>query len=177
MSSLRRRIAEVEEDNGALLAFARGHAGAVAAIHEAVLAALTATDRADLAMIVTRDWPCLLGVDAAALAWADVDRAFAADRQAVRAMEPRLVARMAGMERAVSLRSVMHGHPLFGFDSNIIRAEVAIRLEGTSGIGLIVLGQCDGLPAEAPAGTRLLRFLGRAASTMLERWPASAPPN
>jgi hypothetical protein len=42
LATLRARVAEVEEANQDLIAFARGHSGAVAAIHEAVLAAVEA---------------------------------------------------------------------------------------------------------------------------------------
>ena len=38
VASLKRRMAEVEEANQDLIAFARGHSGAVSSIHTAVLA-------------------------------------------------------------------------------------------------------------------------------------------
>ena len=176
MTTLQQRMAEAEETNRDLIAFARGHAGVTAAIHEAVLAALTASDRAALATIVTRDWPVLLDVDAVAFAWADEAGAVAADLDGMRSFEPRLVARMAGMDRAVTVRAVGRGHPLFGADAEHIRAEVLVRLEGAEGIGLLLLGQFTGSASHTPAGERLLRFLGRAASVMLERWPHANSP-
>lgn len=169
--TLRERIAEVERTNGELLAFARGHAGAANAIHEAVLAIMDAATPAAVAMTITREWPELLGVDSAALGWASDGRAIAADALGVRQMEPRLVVRMAGMDRAVTVRQVDRGHPLFGSDGETIRAEIAIRLAGGHGVGLILLGERQATAIDAPAASRLLRFLGRAASTMLERWP------
>ena len=42
VAQLRERLGVVEEANQDLIAFARGHSGAVAAIHEAVLAAMEA---------------------------------------------------------------------------------------------------------------------------------------
>ena len=171
MASLRQRIATVEETNEDLLAFARGHAGAVAVIHEAVLALLPATDLASFARVVTCDWPCLLGVDAAALAWTCGDRAIVAEAGGLRAFEPRLVARMSGIEHAVTSRVVVQGHPLFGRNHKDIRAEITIRLEGVRGLGLLLLGQRTGEPGETATSVRLLRFLGRTCSTMLERWP------
>jgi uncharacterized protein YigA (DUF484 family) len=170
VQSLRRRIAEVEHTNGELLAFARGHSGAANAIHEAVLAVMEADDLDTFAAIVTRDWPELLGVDCAALAWAADGVALAADRTGLRSFEPRLVVRMAGMDRAVTIRQVDRGHPLFGEDAESIRAEIAIRLAGSRGIGLILLGEHQATAIDPPAASRLLRFLGRAASVMLERW-------
>ena len=68
VASLRRRVAEVEEVNQDLLAFARGHSGAVAAIHEAVLAAADAEGLDHLIHIITQHWPQILGLDAVSLA-------------------------------------------------------------------------------------------------------------
>ncbi len=69
VASLRRRVSEVEEINEDLFAFARGHAGAVSAIHEAVLAAITADSPAELASVLACQWPMLLKVDEVAFAW------------------------------------------------------------------------------------------------------------
>ena len=171
MASLKAHVAAVEQTNDDLLAFARGHAGVVTAIHEAVLALLPATTLPCFASIVTGDWPCLLGVDAVAFAWTNGDRAIAADLAGLRPVEPRLVTRMAGMDRAVTMRGVAQGHPLFGRHHKAIRAEIAVRLEGTRGLGLLLLGQEEGQPGEAAASARLLRFLGRTCAAMLERWP------
>jgi uncharacterized protein YigA (DUF484 family) len=170
VQSLRRRIAEVERTNGELLAFARGHSGATNAIHEAVLAVMEADSLETFAEIVTRDWPVMLGVDAAAFAWSADGGAVVADLAGLRAFEPRLVVRMAGMDRAVTIRQVDRGHPLFGKGAGVIRAEIAIRLAGARGIGLIMLGEEEATAIDAPAASRLLRFLGRAAAVMLERW-------
>lgn len=171
VQSLRRRIAEVEQTNGELLAFARGHSGAAHAIHEAVLAMMEADDLATFAATVAHDWPAILSVDAAAFAWSAEGIAFSADARGLRRFEPRLVVRMACIDRPVTIRQVDRGHPLFGVDSANIRAEIAIRLTGAHGIGLIMLGEHQATAIDAPAATRLLRFLGRAASVMLERWP------
>ena len=170
MQSLRQRIAEVEQTNGELLAFARGHSGAANAIHEAVLAMMEADSLESFASIVTCEWPALLGVDAAALAWSADDKAFAADRTALRRFEPRLIVRMIGIDRPVTIRQVDRGHPLFGEEAESIRAEIAIRLSGARGIGLILLGEHQATAIDAPAVSRLLSFVGRAASVILERW-------
>ncbi|PZU07264.1 DUF484 family protein [Sphingomonas sp.] len=171
VQSLRRRIAEVEQTNGELLAFARGHSGATNAIHEAVLAIMEADSLETFAAIVSSDWPAVLGVDAAAFAWSADGMALAGDRTGLRPFEQRLVVRMAGIDRPVTIRQVDRGHPVFGADAEHIRAEIAIRLAGARGIGLILLGERQATAIDAPAATRLLRFLGRAASVMLERWP------
>ena len=171
MASLKAHVAAIEQTNGELLAFARGHAGAVTVIHEAVLALLRADTLGGFTAIVTGDWPCLLGVDAVAFAWSNGDQAVAADRTGVRAFERRLVTRMAGIDQPVTARTVSQGHPLFGRDHRLIRAEIAIRLEGAHGLGLLLLGQKVGEPGEAAASVRLLRFLGRTCAAMLERWP------
>jgi uncharacterized protein YigA (DUF484 family) len=170
VQSLRQRIAEVEQTNGELLAFARGHSGAANAIQEAVLAMMEAESLETFATVVAHEWPALLGVDSVALAWSADGVAFAADRTGLRPVEPRLVVRMAGMDRAVTIRQVDRGHPLFGHEAESIRAEIAIRLAGARGIGLILLGEHQATAIDPPAASRLLRFLGRAASVILERW-------
>ena len=68
MATLRRRVAEVEEANQDLVAFARGHSGAVSAIHRAVLAMADAEGFDHLIHIVTHEWPDMLGLDAVAVA-------------------------------------------------------------------------------------------------------------
>lgn len=171
VNSLRKRVSEVEEINEDLIAFARGHAGAVSSIHEAVLAAIAAGSPAELATVLTCQWPMLLRVDEVAFAWSGGGEAFRADRHGVRAVEPRLIERMADMMRPVTLRSVERGHPMFGAACESIRSEALIRLDSFSGCGLIALGQSEAPTIEGRHGARLLRFLGQAVSHMLERWP------
>jgi len=170
VNSLRKRVCEVEEMNEDLIAFSRGHAGAVSSIHEAVLAAITADTPAELATILTCHWPLMLRVDEVALAWVAGGAAFRADRNGVREVEPRLVIRMADMLQPVTMRGVARGHPLFGAACESIRSEALIRLDGFKGTGLIALGQTEAPAIEGRHGARLLRFLGQAVSHMLERW-------
>jgi hypothetical protein len=70
MATMRARVAALGEANAGLLAYTRGHCGAVAQVHAAVLAALEADSRAHLVHIVTQDWVDILGVDAVALSFA-----------------------------------------------------------------------------------------------------------
>ncbi|WP_420140750.1 DUF484 family protein [Sphingomonas sp.] len=172
LNSLRQRVAEVEEMNEDLVAFARGQSSAVAAIHDAVLAALAARSPEALGMVVTCRWPMLLKVDEAALFWSDGTAAFHADANGFRAVESRLVARMADHLRPVTMRAVGRGHPVFGAQAAEMRSEALIRLDGVAGCGLIALGQRRAPAAEGLHGARLLRFLGRSVSHMLEQWPA-----
>lgn len=168
---LRRRVAEAEATNEDLVAYARGHAGVVAAVHEAVLAALRAETRAALGRVLTGRWPQLLGVDEVAFAWSLHGEAYGADRDGLQTLEPRLVARMAEILPPVTMRPVERGHPLFGPASGDVRSEALIRLDGEFGIGLIVLGQHAAPAVDGGHGARLLGFLGRTVSHMLERWP------
>jgi uncharacterized protein YigA (DUF484 family) len=172
VATLRRRVSEVEEINEDLIAFARGHAGAVSSIHEAVLAAIACDSPSELATVITCRWPMLLRVDEVAFAWMAGEEAFRANRDGMRAVEPRLIERIADIMRPVEMRSVERGHPLFGAACESIRSEVLIRLDSLSGAGLIVLGQNETSAIEGRHGARLLRFLGQAVSHMLERWPA-----
>ena len=67
VAHLRERLGAAEEANQDLIAFARGHSGAVASIHEAVLAAIEADSIEGLLHVVTQEWPLILGIDAVAL--------------------------------------------------------------------------------------------------------------
>jgi uncharacterized protein YigA (DUF484 family) len=172
VAHLRRRVSEVEEINEDLIAFARGHADAVSSIHDAVLAAIGCDSATELATVITCQWPMLLCVDEVAFAWAAGKQAFQANRRGIRAVEPRLIERMSDMNRAVEMRGVQRGHPLFGAACESIRSEALIRIDSFPGSGLIVLGQKEEGAIEGRHGARLLRFLGQAVSHMLERWPA-----
>lgn len=171
VASLQRRVAEVEEINEELAAFARGHAGAVNVIHEAVLATLEADSREALAEVLTIEWPLLLRVDAVALVWSTGGSAWRADAGGVRPVEPRLVARLVDPLPPVTIRSVERGHPLFGAGAETLRNEALIRLDSFAGSGVILIGQSDGAAADGRHGIRLLSFLGATVSHMLERWP------
>ena len=59
VAHLRQRLGAVEEANEDLIAFARGHSGAVASIHEAVLAAIDADSVEALLHVVTQEWPLI----------------------------------------------------------------------------------------------------------------------
>ena len=171
LASLKRRVAEVQEINEDLVAFARGHAGAVASIHEAVLEMLAADGPRMLAWVLALEWPHILRVDEVAFAWGTNEAAYRGDRGGVRAVEPRLVARMADTLPPVTMRNVERGHPLFGTACESIRSEALIRLDGPRGAGLLVLGQRETASVEGARGGKLLRFLGCSLSHMLERWP------
>ncbi|HEY0027790.1 MAG TPA: DUF484 domain-containing protein, partial [Allosphingosinicella sp.] len=91
VASLRARVAAAEEANQDLIAFARGHSGAVASIHEAVLAAVEAEGFDHLIHIVTQDWPQILGLDAVALGLFAGDRGIRADASGLQLVEPRII--------------------------------------------------------------------------------------
>jgi len=172
MASLRRRVAEVEEANQDLIAFARGHSGAVSAIHAAVLAAMDAEGLDHLIHILTQEWPHILGLDAVALALFVEDRALRADSSGLQFVEPRVIARaLCGLDGVV-LRDVGRGHPLFGPASDLIRAEALIRLDAAPPLpsGLLALGQRAPQGFDTRHGAELLTFLGGAVSRMIGRW-------
>ena len=74
VARLRQRIAAAEEANQDLIAFARGHSGAVASIHQAVLAAIAADSLETLFHVVTQEWPLILRIDARGRACTDCRR-------------------------------------------------------------------------------------------------------
>ena len=172
VASLRRRVAEVEEANQDLIAFARGHAGAVSAIHQAVIAALDAEGLDHLIHIITQVWPQMLGLDAVSLALFVEDRAMRADASGMQFVDRRIVERSIEDIDGVVLRGVERGHPLFGPASDLIRAEALIRLDGAPPLpsGLLALGQRRAQGFETGHGSELLLFLGNVVSRMIGRW-------
>ena len=116
--------------NEDLIAFARGHSGAVATIHQAVLAALEADD---LDALVRGRHAGVAG-DARARLRGD---GLGGRRQGIpdrcrrrQPVEPRIVdARDRGRSSEVALRSVERGHPLFGTAAGYVRAEALVALE------------------------------------------------
>ena len=63
VATLRDRLGAAESAREDLIAFARGHSGATAAIHSAVLALMEAESPEALFQIVTEDWTRILGID------------------------------------------------------------------------------------------------------------------
>ena len=68
MATLRDRFGAAESANEDRIAFARGHSGATASIHAAVVSLMDADSIDELFETVTRQWPRLLGLDHVALA-------------------------------------------------------------------------------------------------------------
>lgn len=172
VARLRERLGAAQEANQDLLAFARGHSGAVASIHEAVIAALDADGLDSLFHVVTQEWPLILGLDAVALALVVGGEGFRADADGVQFVAPQLVDRaMAGIA-GVEMRNVGRGHPLFGPASPLIRSEALVRIDADRPLpyGLLVLGQRSAQPLDGRHGSELLLFLGRGLAAIIRRW-------
>ena len=172
LAKLRERVAAAEEANQDLIAFARGHSGAVHSIHEAVLAAIDAEGLDHLIHVVTQEWPQLLGLDAVAVAlWAG-DTGVRADASGLQFISPKLIQRTTRDLDGVLLRSVERGHPLFGPACELIRAEALIRLDSEPPLprGLLALGQRGPQCFETPHGSELLVFLGHVLTRCMGRW-------
>jgi uncharacterized protein YigA (DUF484 family) len=172
VAQLQRRVAQAEEDNRDLLAFARGHSGATGAIHDAVLAAIAAEGLDHLLHIVTQQWPEILGVDAVSLALYVGDKGVRADIAGMQFVERRLIEKTAATVDGVVLRDCERGHPLFGPASEFMRAEALVRLNNEAPLpsGLLALGQRESQDMEAHEGAELLRFLGDSLARLLGRW-------
>lgn len=177
VARLRERIGIIEEANEDLIAFARGHSGAVESINRAVLEAIEAPSIEALLDVVTSRWPQILGIDSAAVALIVGDRAFRADSGGIERVEAAFVERIIGGFAAVDVRSVEIGHPLFGTAAlGEIRAEALIRIDGPPPFprGLIVLGQKAELAVGDSHGSGLLRFLGEVVAATVRRCILSA---
>jgi uncharacterized protein len=172
VAHLRARVAAAEEANQDLIAFARGHSGAVASIHEAALVAMEAEGLDHLIHIVTQEWPQILGLDAVAMALFVGDTGVRADASGLQFVDPRLIQRAIGGFDGVVLRGVDRGHPLFGPACTLIRAEALVRLDGEPPLpcGLLALGQRGDLALDTRHGSELLVFLGRVLTRCMGRW-------
>ncbi|HEV2746406.1 MAG TPA: DUF484 family protein [Allosphingosinicella sp.] len=172
VAKLRARVAAAEEANQDLIAFARGHSGAVASIHQAVLAAVEAEGFDHLIHIVTQEWPQILGLDAVAVALFVGDKGMRADASGLQFVNPRVVARSIAQFEGVVLRGVKRGHPLFGPACDLIRAEALVRLDSEPPLpnGLLALGQRGEQGFETRHGSELLLFLGRVLTRCMGRW-------
>jgi uncharacterized protein YigA (DUF484 family) len=171
VARLRERLGDAEEANQDLIAFARGHSGAVTSIHEAVIAAMEADSIEALLHVVTQEWPLILGIDAVALSLIVGDKGFRADGNGVQIVDPRILRRAIGQVDGVEMRTVERGHPLFGPACDLIRAEALIRIDCDPPlpVGLVALGQRAELSLDARHGSELLMFLGRSLAAMIRR--------
>ena len=176
VASLRERLGAAESANEDLLAFARGHSGAVASIHRAVLATIAADSVEELLTSVTIDWPLLLGLDVVGRAGrrqAGFPRRFQGhriprpDADRPRAARGRCGRAARGPARASPVRARRRRGPRRGADPRR-PAEAA----------------CYGLLRSATArpawsirghGAALLRFLGETLAAMIHRWSLPHP--
>lgn len=175
VARLRERLGAVEEANEDLIAFARGHSGAVASIHAAVLGAVAAADIDELLVAVTGRWPHILGIDSVAIALVVGHQGFRADSTGVQRIECALVERLVRNCARVEVRSVANGNPLFGSAvAPHIRAEALIRIDSRANYpcGLLVLGQHAALERPSRHGSELLLFLGAVIAATLRRFAA-----
>ena len=172
VAHLRERLGAAEEANQDLIAFARGHSGAVSSIHAAVLAAIDTDSIDGLLHVVTQEWPLILRIDAVALSLIVGDHGFRADGGGVQKVEPAILRRVIDGVDGVEMRAVERGHPLFGPACDLIRAEALIRIDCEPPLpcGLLVLGQRAELDLDARHGSELLMFLGRSLAAMIRKW-------
>jgi hypothetical protein len=172
VAQLQRRLGAIEEANQDLIAFARGHSGAVSSIHEAVLAAIDADSVEGLLHVVTQEWPLILRIDSVALSLIVGDQGFRADGGGVQIVDPQILRRTLDRVQGVEMRTVERGHPLFGPACDLIRAEALIRIECEPPLpsGLLALGQRAELKLDARHGSELLMFLGRSLAAMIRKW-------
>ena len=178
VAHLRQRLGAAEEANQDLIAFARGHSGAVSSIHEAVLALIDTDSVEGLLHVVTQEWPLILGIDAVALSLVVGDKGFRADGSGIQLVDPAILRRSIDLVDGVEMRTVERGHPLFGPACDLIRAEALIRIDCVAPLpsGLLALGQRAELSLDARHGSELLMFLGRSVAAMIRKWLTAPQP-
>ena len=171
VAQLRDRLGAAESAKEDLIAYARGHSGATAAIHAAVLALIHADGLFALFDVVRNDWPRLLGLDHAVLALVADGKGFRVDSGCVGTVEPRILDRAIGLLEPVTMRTVACGHPLFGTAARDIRSEALILIPAEDPLpyGLLLLGQKDAASLDTRHGAQLLGFLGSSLAAMIRR--------
>ncbi|MEO6432415.1 MAG: DUF484 domain-containing protein [Sphingomicrobium sp.] len=172
LARLRAQLGEAEEAREDLIAFARGHSGAVASIHQAVLAAIATPDIDRLMDCVTNAWPQILTIDSIALSLVIGERAFCASSSGVQAIAPEIVERAIERSGKVAMRAVGRGHPMFGVAAGPIRAEATVAIDCGPALprGLLLLGQHQAHALDDRHGGALLQFLGSSLGAMIARW-------
>lgn len=171
MARLRERLGAAEEANQDLIAFARGHHGAVSAIHRAVLGAMRSPDLDGLTRAVTGEWPPILGIDQCALALPRADAAYLATGGSVKPVDRAILQRAVEGLPPVVVRDVARGHPLFGSGCTAIRAEALVRIDLRGARrGLLLLGEGRSPGLHECGGSELLRFLGQSLAAIIDRW-------
>lgn len=171
VATLRDRLGAAESANEDLIAFARGHSGATAAIHRAVLALMEAGSPEGLFAVVTDEWPKILGLDYASLALVADGLGFRVLQGANEMVESRLIDRAIADIDPVTMRTVERGHALFGRVAATIRSEALIVLPADAPLpyGILLLGQRVKADLDARHGAQLLGFLGASLGAMLRR--------
>ena len=171
VAKLRDRLGAAESAKEDLIAFARGHSGASAAIHAAVLALIEADDIDQLFGTVTRVWPRLLGLDHVTLALVVDNKGFRIESGHVGTVERQIVDRAIDRLDPVTMRTVPCGHPLFGAAVRHIRSEALILLPSRAPLpyGLLLLGQKEAASLDNRHGVQLLGFLGSSLAAMIRR--------
>jgi len=171
VAKLRDRLGAAESAKEDLIAFARGHSGATASIHAAVLAMIEADDIDQLFDTVTRVWPRLLGLDHVTLALVVEDKGFRVESGYVGTVERRIVDRAIEQLDPVTMRTVPCGHPLFGSAVGNVRSEALILLPSQAPLpyGLLLLGHQDAVSLDNRHGAQLLGFLGSSLAAMIRR--------
>ena len=172
VATLRDRLGAVESANQDLIAFARGHSGATASIHAAVLALMEANSVDALFDVVTKAWPRILGLDVVTLALVADDLGFRVHQGAIEMVERRLIDRAIYQADGIVMRTFTRGHALFGREAASIRSEAVIPLPAPAPYpyGLLLLGQRVEASLDARHGAQLLGFLGDSLGAMLRQW-------
>jgi len=165
---LREQVAMLDAANADLLAFAKGHTGAVSQIHAAVLAAMDADDFERFVHIVTQEWPLSLGLDVVVIALASEGQGVRLDASGIHIIDPRLIED----QPPVVMRIVDRGAGVFGPARPLVRAEALMRLElaPAAAQGVLALGSRHAQAFESSHGSQLLAFLGEAVARMIGRW-------
>ena len=165
----RRNSSELREALRELLEIGASNQSGMSRVHDAALAAAGRRRFAELAAIVSGEWPGLLGCDGAALAFETRAEALPA-APGFAALAPRRVDALLG-QGAARLEGGLKRGPadLFGAAAKTVASMALLRLDtGPRGpAGLLALASRDPEHFQTGQGTDLLVFLARMVSAQL----------
>jgi uncharacterized protein len=172
LNVLRERVAALDSDRQSILDQARGHRGAEAQVHEAVLAALDAQGLEHFIHVITADWVDMLGMDAIVMALRTGQQGMRLSSTGVQFLKANDLRLLMPGSQPLMLQSVAQGADIFGPAAPLVRSQALVRLAGTAPMpsGVLALGTrtdhgFDGTTHSAP-----LQFLGAVAERCLRRW-------
>ncbi len=174
LQHLRGEIAQLKNQQRALITTSRANLASQARVHAAVLALLAASSFEQLIQIVTTDLAVLLDADVVTIGVESVGpQRPRLGHHGVQILEAGTVEAVLGPDRNVMLLAEIEGDPvLFGDGAGLVRSAALLRLSVSAAApaGLLCIGMRRPGKFHAGQGTELLGFLAHALGITIAAW-------